>query len=270
MAIVPDDVPPALSFRRCSNLTSITFIGSQELGIKEPPKYLCYSLTLAARWHPSPLTAFAAQCARAVADLVLGDARLHLNRLENELQLSYLWCASGGLGRPASERKVGLSERERERASESHHPATTKMYKGSRHEYSHLRRLPSEIRTPRSSTKLNTISDYTRQKAKTKYRNRIRFERESEKQSGYTQQSSDTHTTPYDRVKRCQGRKKYIKASERVNLHESVKMSTLPQRRNSKLSHELQLHVPAKWFHWSQTCHDAVGQSVPGSPLVSR
>ncbi|KAJ8897576.1 hypothetical protein PR048_002925 [Dryococelus australis] len=38
---------------------------------------------------------------------------------------------------------------------------------------------------------------YTRQKAKLKYRNRIRFERVPQKQS------SDTHKTPYDRVKRC-------------------------------------------------------------------
>ncbi|KAJ8874361.1 hypothetical protein PR048_025209 [Dryococelus australis] len=42
--------------------------------------------------------------------------------------------------------------------------------------------------------KLNKMSAYTRQKAKSKYRNRIRLERASQKQS------SDTHKTPYDRV----------------------------------------------------------------------
>ncbi|KAJ8888665.1 hypothetical protein PR048_008157 [Dryococelus australis] len=42
------------------------------------------------------------------------------------------------------------------------------------------------------------MSAYTRQKAKSKYRNRIRLER------AYQKQSSDTHKTPYDRVKRCQ------------------------------------------------------------------
>ncbi|KAJ8895192.1 hypothetical protein PR048_000517 [Dryococelus australis] len=60
--------------------------------------------------------------------------------------------------------------------------------------------------------KLYTISAYTRQKAKSKYRNRIRLERASQKQS------IDTHKTPYDRVKRCRERKINIKASERVNV----------------------------------------------------
>ncbi|KAJ8888023.1 hypothetical protein PR048_007508 [Dryococelus australis] len=55
------------------------------------------------------------------------------------------------------------------------------------------------------------ILAYTRQKSKSKYRNRIRLERASQKQS------SDTHETPYDRVKRCRERKIDIKASERVN-----------------------------------------------------
>jgi hypothetical protein len=54
------------------------------------------------------------------------------------------------------------------------------------------------------------MSAYTRQKAKSKYTNRIRLERASQ------EQSSDTHKTPYDRVKRCRERKK-MKASERVN-----------------------------------------------------
>ncbi|KAJ8888215.1 hypothetical protein PR048_007702 [Dryococelus australis] len=48
-----------------------------------------------------------------------------------------------------------------------------------------------------SERKLNTIAAYTRQKAKSKYRNLIRLEQESQKQS------SDAHNTPYDRVKRC-------------------------------------------------------------------
>ncbi|KAJ8869540.1 hypothetical protein PR048_028531 [Dryococelus australis] len=63
----------------------------------------------------------------------------------------------------------------------------------------------------RGIPKLNTISAYTRQNAKSKYRNRIRFERASQ------EQSSDTHKTPYDRAKRCRERKINIKASERVN-----------------------------------------------------
>ncbi|KAJ8872337.1 hypothetical protein PR048_025941 [Dryococelus australis] len=61
------------------------------------------------------------------------------------------------------------------------------------------------------TSKLNAIPAYTRQKAKSKYRNRIRLERASQRRS------SDTHKTPYDRVKRFRERKIYIKASERVN-----------------------------------------------------
>ncbi|KAJ8880329.1 hypothetical protein PR048_016796 [Dryococelus australis] len=56
------------------------------------------------------------------------------------------------------------------------------------------------------------MSAYTRQKGKSKYTNRMRLERASPKQS------SDTHKTPYDRVKRCRERKINIKASERVNV----------------------------------------------------
>ncbi|KAJ8897004.1 hypothetical protein PR048_002350 [Dryococelus australis] len=62
-----------------------------------------------------------------------------------------------------------------------------------------------------SLRKLITISTYTRQKAKSKYRNRIQFEITSQKQS------SDAHKTSCDRVKRCRERKINIKASERVN-----------------------------------------------------
>ncbi|KAJ8872847.1 hypothetical protein PR048_026463 [Dryococelus australis] len=57
-----------------------------------------------------------------------------------------------------------------------------------------------------------TSSAYTRQKAKSKYRNRIRLERASQKQS------RDTHKTSYDRLKRYRERKICIKASERVNV----------------------------------------------------
>ncbi|KAJ8894892.1 hypothetical protein PR048_000199 [Dryococelus australis] len=55
-------------------------------------------------------------------------------------------------------------------------------------------------------------SPYTRHKAKSKYRSRIWLERASQKQS------SDTHKTPCDRVKRCRERKINVKASERVNV----------------------------------------------------
>ncbi|KAJ8872053.1 hypothetical protein PR048_025654 [Dryococelus australis] len=48
------------------------------------------------------------------------------------------------------------------------------------------------------------MSVYTRQKAKSQYRNRIRLERASLKQS------SGTHKTPYDRVKRCRERAKLM------------------------------------------------------------
>ncbi|KAJ8868978.1 hypothetical protein PR048_030519 [Dryococelus australis] len=65
---------------------------------------------------------------------------------------------------------------------------------------------------PFSSVKLNSISAYAHQKAKSLYINRIRLQRASEKQS------SDTYQTPYDRVKRCRGRKINIKASERANV----------------------------------------------------
>ncbi|KAJ8883668.1 hypothetical protein PR048_015522 [Dryococelus australis] len=53
---------------------------------------------------------------------------------------------------------------------------------------------------------------YTRQKAQSKYRNRMLLEIASQKQS------SDTHKTAYDRVKRCRERKINIKACERVNV----------------------------------------------------
>ncbi|KAJ8867654.1 hypothetical protein PR048_031457 [Dryococelus australis] len=64
--------------------------------------------------------------------------------------------------------------------------------------------------------KLNTMSAYTRRKAKSKYRNRIRLERASQKKY------RDTHKTPHDRVKRCRERKINIKASERVKISWAV------------------------------------------------
>ncbi|KAJ8888586.1 hypothetical protein PR048_008078 [Dryococelus australis] len=80
------------------------------------------------------------------------------------------------------------------------------------------------------------VSTYTRQKAKSKYRSRIRLERASQKQSG------DTHKTPYDRVKRCRERKKKnTKASDRVNVDRSRSGSNLPPPRcesNIPVAHE--------------------------------
>ncbi|KAJ8872301.1 hypothetical protein PR048_025905 [Dryococelus australis] len=80
---------------------------------------------------------------------------------------------------------------------------------------------PSLSSSPRISTaplqlKLNTVLDYTRQKSKSKYRNNIRLERASQKQS------SDTHKTPYDRVKRCRERRINMKASEPVNVEDAA------------------------------------------------
>ncbi|KAJ8876261.1 hypothetical protein PR048_024171 [Dryococelus australis] len=59
--------------------------------------------------------------------------------------------------------------------------------------------LPNDIlwQWRKKLRKLNTMSAYDRQKAKSKYRNRIRLERSSQKQS------NDIHKIPYDRVKRC-------------------------------------------------------------------
>ncbi|KAJ8874008.1 hypothetical protein PR048_024848 [Dryococelus australis] len=62
------------------------------------------------------------------------------------------------------------------------------------------------------------MSAYTRQKAKSKYRNRIRLKRASQKQT------SDTHKTPYIGVKMCRERKINIKASERVDVDRCTRM----------------------------------------------
>ncbi|KAJ8883196.1 hypothetical protein PR048_015036 [Dryococelus australis] len=57
-----------------------------------------------------------------------------------------------------------------------------------------------------------------------KYINRIRLERASQKQS------SDAHKTPYDRVKRCRERKINTKATERVNIDVQDPIWNLPQK----------------------------------------
>ncbi|KAJ8886523.1 hypothetical protein PR048_012734 [Dryococelus australis] len=67
-------------------------------------------------------------------------------------------------------------------------------------------------RVPRSRPhNMTKMSANTSQKAQSNNRNRIRLER------AFQKQSSDSHKTPYDRVKRCRERKKHFKASERVN-----------------------------------------------------
>ncbi|KAJ8869241.1 hypothetical protein PR048_030813 [Dryococelus australis] len=81
-----------------------------------------------------------------------------------------------------------------------------------------------------SPSLLNTISAYTRQKAKSRYRNRIRLERASQKQS------SNTHETRYDRVKRRRERKINIKSSERVNTAGSRVEATVTGRRRGQSS----------------------------------
>ncbi|KAJ8897438.1 hypothetical protein PR048_002784 [Dryococelus australis] len=57
---------------------------------------------------------------------------------------------------------------------------------------------------------------------KSKYRNRIRLERASQKQSSYT------HKTPHDRAKRCLERKINIKASERAKVDVSTQNKRPP------------------------------------------
>ncbi|KAJ8897537.1 hypothetical protein PR048_002884 [Dryococelus australis] len=80
------------------------------------------------------------------------------------------------------------------------------------------------IATPWSLGKHNTMSAILVKKAKSKYRNRIRLERTSQKQS------SDTHKTPYDRVKRCRERKINIKASDNGPKRRSDVRPTLTNR----------------------------------------
>ncbi|GFS62937.1 uncharacterized protein TNCV_2054221 [Trichonephila clavipes] len=54
------------------------------------------------------------------------------------------------------------------------------------------------------------MSGYTRQKAKSKYRDRIRLKRASQ------EQSNGTNKTPHDRIKQCQERKR-MNAAERID-----------------------------------------------------
>ncbi|KAJ8895281.1 hypothetical protein PR048_000606 [Dryococelus australis] len=133
-------------------------------------------------------------------------------------------------------------------------------------------RLPAERFTTELRTKRNTISAYTRQKAKLKYINRIRLERESQKQS------SDTHKTPYDRVKRCRERKKNTKTSERVNKGKCIR-ETLPRpgcssresafgRGEKAVSWVVVRHSGHVWLHVPLSPGRApAGYSVVGLPL---
>ncbi|KAJ8866405.1 hypothetical protein PR048_032248 [Dryococelus australis] len=68
---------------------------------------------------------------------------------------------------------------------------------------------------------LTTISAYTLQKAKPKYSNRIRLERASRKQS------SDTHKTPYDRLKRYRERFRE-RQRRRIHAKQTVVSPTQP------------------------------------------
>ncbi|KAJ8873745.1 hypothetical protein PR048_024579 [Dryococelus australis] len=73
-------------------------------------------------------------------------------------------------------------------------------------------------------TSISSSFRRTRQKVKSKYRNRIRLERASQKQS------SDTYKTPYDIVKRCRELKKInqgVRARQRRRIHPAC----LPPRR---------------------------------------
>ncbi|KAJ8866389.1 hypothetical protein PR048_032232 [Dryococelus australis] len=72
------------------------------------------------------------------------------------------------------------------------------------------KRWPYEILTG----KLNTTSVYIRQKAKSKYRSRIRLERASQNQSG------EANETPYTRAKRCRERKKKKKKHQGVRARQ--------------------------------------------------
>ncbi|KAJ8873099.1 hypothetical protein PR048_026715 [Dryococelus australis] len=92
--------------------------------------------------------------------------------------------------------------------------------------------------------KLNTMSAYTRQKAKSKYRHRIRLERASHKPS-------------HDRVKRCWERKINIEASERVNVR-------IEQRQNARVGEQ---ELPKKTLQ-PATFSDTI--STCGNPGVAQ
>ncbi|KAJ8896112.1 hypothetical protein PR048_001454 [Dryococelus australis] len=71
------------------------------------------------------------------------------------------------------------------------------------------------------------MSAYTRQNARSKYRNRIRLGRASQNQS------SDAHRSPHERVKRCRERKQNVKASQSVKVGVS-KQSKRPRSQHSQ------------------------------------
>ncbi|KAJ8880037.1 hypothetical protein PR048_020659 [Dryococelus australis] len=86
--------------------------------------------------------------------------------------------------------------------------------------------LPSLVRhldhvTHASQSRSTRVSfqDFRYRRTKTKQRNHTWLERESQKQF------SDTHKTPYYRVKRCQEHEKNVNESERVNTHRHLASS---------------------------------------------
>ncbi|KAJ8878679.1 hypothetical protein PR048_019264 [Dryococelus australis] len=97
-----------------------------------------------------------------------------------------------------------------------------------------------------------------KKKTKSKYINRIRLENASQ------QKSSDTHKTPYDRVKRCRERKINIKASERVNVDSARRRGRGGLAVSSLASHQGDL---------GSNPDDAIGRRVfsgsPASPAHS-
>ncbi|KAJ8879133.1 hypothetical protein PR048_019739, partial [Dryococelus australis] len=105
------------------------------------------------------------------------------------------------------------------------------------------------------STMLQKYTTYTRQKAKSKYRNRIRLERASQRQS------SDT-------LKRCRERKKIIKVSERVNIHakQTAVFPTQPTPifLNNICVHETAVNQDNYIEHLKETAHQL------GAPVYSK
>ncbi|KAJ8871236.1 hypothetical protein PR048_027542 [Dryococelus australis] len=105
-----------------------------------------------------------------------------------------------------------MEQRRNERAGETGNPRENPPTNGIVRHDSHMRE--SGVTRPRyfEIPVKTVVITYTRRKAKKKYRNRIRLEKASLKQS------SDTHNTPYDVVKRCREYRKNSKASELVNV----------------------------------------------------
>ncbi|KAJ8876831.1 hypothetical protein PR048_021278 [Dryococelus australis] len=71
---------------------------------------------------------------------------------------------------------------------------------------------------------------------RSKYRNRVRLERASKKQS------SDTHTTPYDRVKWCQERLGLVVESVTINLSSPARVIGSPSRKFGGGGHGFSRH----------------------------